>query len=62
MVIRSAEEAATQVGVPGETVALFLVSPQTQIWGTLSRWICNTEVHVISKEMRKEDWDFLTNL
>lgn len=39
MVIRSTEQTATEVWVPGQTIALFLVASQTQIRGALSRWI-----------------------
>lgn len=39
MVIRSTEQTATEVWVPGETVAFFLVAPQTQVRGALSRRI-----------------------
>ena len=39
MVIRSTEQTATQVWVPRQAIALFLVATQTQIRGALSRWI-----------------------
>lgn len=39
MVIRSTEQTAAEVWVPGQTIALFLVASQTQIRGALSRWI-----------------------
>lgn len=39
MVIRSAEQAAAEVWVPGEAIALLLVSSQTQIGGAFSRRI-----------------------
>ena len=39
MVVRGAEQAATQVGVPGEAVPLLLMTPQTQVRTALSRGV-----------------------
>lgn len=39
MVIRSTEQVAAEVWVPGEAVAFFLVASQPQIWCALSRRI-----------------------
>jgi len=36
MIIGGTEQAAGQVGVPGETIALLLMASETQVWSTLS--------------------------
>lgn len=49
MVIGSTEQAAAEVWVPGEAIALFLVASQSQIWGALSRRIFNINKISVTK-------------
>lgn len=49
MVIRSTEQTATEVWVPGQTIALFLVASQTQIRGALSGWIYVRKENIINR-------------
>lgn len=53
MVIRRTEQIATDVRVPGEAVALFLVASQPQIWVALSRRVYNmNQINNISIKWR----------
>lgn len=48
MIIRSTEQAAAEICIPGEAISLLLVTSQTQIWGAFSRW-----VYSINKKQNK---------
>lgn len=43
MVIRSTKQTARQIGIPGQTIALFLMTSETQIGATLSINICGQQ-------------------
>lgn len=52
MVIRSTEEAAAEVWVPREAVALLLVASQAQIWVAFSRRVFNINKINVTKIRR----------
>lgn len=43
VVIRSTEQVATEVRVPGQAVALLLVAPQAQVWAALTTGVYERE-------------------
>ena len=53
MVVRRAEQTATQVGVPREAVALLLVAPETQVRSALSRGVWNQNKTEVSSGMSR---------
>jgi hypothetical protein len=54
VVIRSTEQVATEVGVPGQAVALLLVAPQAQVWAALTTGVYERERQDGRKMLRPE--------